>query len=80
MAIILTEHAGETVQKPAIAMSWVEATITAPDRAGPDPRHPERTRSYKTIAEFGSRVLRVVHRPEGDDVVVTVHFEREVRQ
>jgi hypothetical protein len=45
-----------------------------------DPRHPERTRSYKAIVENGGRVLRVVHRVEGDDIVIiTVHFDRGAR-
>jgi hypothetical protein len=33
------------------------------------------------IAEYGARVLRVVHRPEGDDIVIiTVHFDRGARR
>jgi hypothetical protein len=36
---------------------------------------------YKVIAAFGGRVLRVVHRPEGDDIVViTMHFDRGARR
>ena len=47
----------------------------------PDPRHPDRIRSYKAIAEHGGRVLRVVHRPEGDDIlIITVHFDRRSRR
>ena len=31
--------------------------------------------------EYGARVLRVVHRPEGDDIVIiTVHFDRGARR
>ena len=53
----------------------------SPDITEVDPRHPERTRSNKTIADFDGRALRVVHRPEGDDIVViTVHFDRGARR
>jgi hypothetical protein len=53
------------------------AAVSAPDWIESDPRHPDRIRSYKAIAEHGGRVLRVVHRPEGDDIlIITVHFDR----
>jgi hypothetical protein len=59
---------------------WVEAAVTAPDWTEADPNFPERTRSYKAIKAipaFGGRVLRVVHRPEDNDIaVITAHFDR----
>jgi hypothetical protein len=77
--IILTKHAQESVRK--IEPAWIEAATGAPDFVEADPRHPERARSYKAIAESGGRVLRVVHRPDGDDIVViTVHFDRGARR
>jgi class 3 adenylate cyclase len=55
--------------------------VSAPDWIEPDPRHPDRIRSYKAIAEHDGRVLRVVHRPEGDDIlIITVHFDRRARR
>ena len=79
--IRFTKHAEEAISVRAIAVDWIEAAVSAPDRIEPDPRHPDRTRSYKAIAEYGARVLRVVHRPEGDDIVIiTVHFDRGVRR
>lgn len=79
--IRLTKHAREALFKRGIATDWIEAAISVPDRAERDPRHPERTRSYKAIAEFGGRVLRVVHRPDGADIIViTVHFDRGARR
>jgi hypothetical protein len=78
--IRVTKHAREAVHVRNISLAWIEATVSSPDFAVTDPRHPERTRSYKAIAEFGGRVLRVVHRPDGDDIVViTVHFDRGAR-
>ena len=73
----LTKHAAEAMQRRNIAIEWVEATLNAPDFTEADPRHPERIRSYKAIAAFGGRILRVVHRRDGRDmIVITVHFDR----
>jgi len=79
--IRFTKHALEAISVRDIAIDWIEAAVSAPDWIEPDPRHPHRTRSYKAIAEYGARVLRVVHRPEGDDIVIiTVHFDRGARR
>jgi hypothetical protein len=77
----LTKHAQEALGVRNIAFAWIEQAVTSPDFVEADPRRPGRTRSYKAIAEFGGRVLRVVHRPEGDDIVIiTVHFDRGARK
>ena len=69
--IRFTKHAQEAIGARDIAVDWIV----------PDPRHPDRIRSYKAIAEHGGRVLRVVHRPEGDDIlIITVHFDRRARR
>jgi hypothetical protein len=79
--IRFTKHAREAISVRDIAIDWIEAGVSAPDWIEPDPRHPDRTRSYKAIAEYGARVLRVAHRPEGEDIVIiTVHFYRGARR
>jgi hypothetical protein len=79
--IRLTKHAQEAIAVRSIAFTWIEEVMGSPDFVEADPRHPERTRSYKAIAECGGRVLRVVHRPEGDDIVIiAVHFDRGARR
>jgi hypothetical protein len=79
--ILLSKHAAEQMQERRISVVWVEAAIAAPDWREADPNFPERTRSYRAEPEFGGRMLRVVHRPEGDDVmVITVHFDRTARR
>ena len=79
--IRLTKHAQEAISARGIAVDWIEAAVSVPDWIEPDPRHPDRVRSYKAIAEYGGRVLRVVHRPEGDDIlIITVHFDRRARR
>lgn len=77
----LTEHAERELRRRAIARVWVEAAIATPDWTAPDPRDPALTRSYKAIPAFGHRVLRVVHRPDGDDMlVITAHFDRGAKR
>ena len=79
--ILLTKHAQEAAGVRGIAFTWIEEAVGSPDCVEADPHHPERMRSYKAIAECGGRVLRVVHRPEGDDIlVITVHFDRGARR
>ena len=79
--IRFTKHAQEAISARDIVVDWIEAAVSAPDWIEPDPRHPDRIRSYKAIAEHGGRVLRVVHRPEGDDIlIITVHFDRRARR
>jgi hypothetical protein len=66
--------------RPEVRQEWIEATVAAPDWTSPDP-DPTLMRSFKVIAAFGSRVLRVVHRQVGTDVlVVTAHFDRGARR
>jgi hypothetical protein len=50
--IRLTKHAQEVISARDIAVDWIEAAISAPDWIEPDPRHPDRIRSYKAIAEL----------------------------
>jgi uncharacterized protein DUF4258 len=79
--IRFTKHAQEAISIRDIAVDWIEAAVSAPDWIEPDPRHSDRTRSYKAITGYGARVLRVVHRREGDDIVIiTVHFDRGARR
>ncbi|HJS84092.1 MAG TPA: DUF4258 domain-containing protein [Acetobacteraceae bacterium] len=78
--IRLTKHVERRIQKRHLALAWIEATIAAPDWTAQDP-DPTLTRSYKAIAAFGGHVLRVVHRPEGADIlVVTAFFDRDAKR
>ena len=78
--IKLTRHAEEAIEKREIALDWINRAIASPDFTAPDPSDPSLTRSYKAIDEAGGRILRVVHRPDADDIViVTVHFDRDAK-
>ena len=74
------KHAQEALEKRAIALAWVEQAVAVPDFSRPDPHRPGITRSYKTIDEADGRILRVAHRPIGNDIlVVTAHFDRNAQ-
>ena len=79
--IRLTRHAQQAIDKRQIPFDWIDRTIARPDFTDVDPHDPALTRSYKAIGEAGGRILRVVHRPEGNDIViVTVHFDRDAKR
>jgi hypothetical protein len=76
-----TKHALEAMAKRGLAASWIEATVNPPDSVESDPRHPERTRSFKAIPELGSHALRVVHRLDGADmIIITAHLDRGAKR
>jgi Domain of unknown function (DUF4258) len=78
--IRLTRHAEEAVEKRNIALDWIDRTVAMPDFNAIDPGDPTLTRPFKAIGEAGGRILRVVHRAEGNDIViVTVHFDRDAK-
>jgi hypothetical protein len=80
LKIILSVHAAEAMASRGIDLAWVEATIVAPDWTQPDSRQ-GLTRSFKAIAAFGGRLLRVVHRPADDGVmVITTFFDRGAKR
>jgi hypothetical protein len=75
-----TQHALEAIETRSISLAWIEATVSSPDRAFVDPARPDRTHSLKMITDFGGRILHVVHRPDGADVVViTAYFDRSAK-
>jgi hypothetical protein len=78
--LILTKHAEEAFEKRKLDPDWIDRTVEAPDFVHADPDDPTLTRSFRAIDEAGGRILRVVHRPKGNDIViVTVHFDRDAK-
>jgi Domain of unknown function (DUF4258) len=81
MALIYTAHAQYRMTMRAIPEAWVVATIEQPERTIQDPRDPTLTRVWRRIPEHGGRVLRVVFRRNGSDVlVVSTLFDRGARR
>jgi hypothetical protein len=76
----LSKHTADEMGGRGISLAYIEATLAAPDWQTPD-LNPGLTRSFKAVAEFGGRVLRVVHRPDGADVfVVTATWDRGAKR
>ena len=74
MAIVLSAHARLVTGERGIPRDWIEATILSPGWREPDPMDPALTRSFRHLIEAGGRVLRVVHRPAGPDILVITAF------
>jgi hypothetical protein len=75
--IRLTKHISREMAGWVMHLQYIEAALTALDRVTGDPTDPALSRSFKTIPAFANRVLRVVHRPDGDDIfVATAHWDR----
>ena len=78
--IKLSRHTAEEMDGRRIRLAYIELALASPDRRMPDP-NPGLTRSYKSIPEFGGRVLRVFHRPDGADVfIITATWDRGARR
>lgn len=76
----LTDHVRQRMAERRIPVSWVEAAVQSPDWTGRD-RNPELAHAFKEIADFGGRILKVVHRRDGADIlVVTAYFDRGARR
>lgn len=75
-----TEHARYQIQDRAIQLSWIEETLTAPQRLLPLADVYGNTHFLKQIPDFGNRWLRVVVNPNvTPQRVVTVFFDRRVK-
>ena len=63
-----------------IPFEWVDMAIRFPDWTAQDP-DPVLIRSFKSITGSAGRILRVVHRSDGADIlVVTAHFDRGAKR
>ena len=79
--LILTRHARDNIVRDAINSAWIETTVRQPTALMVDPHDPTLSRAWRRIPERSGRVLRVVFRPAGADiVVVTVFFDRGARR
>lgn len=81
MIFIYSDHAIDMLSERNIERDWVERTILDPNETGPDPRHPDRQRSFRTVPERDGRVLRVVYVPSGATYrVITLFLDRGRRR
>jgi hypothetical protein len=79
--LILTRHARDNIARDAIDPAWIETTVRQPAALMLDPHDPTLSRAWRRIPQRGGRVLRVVFRAAGADiVVVTVFADRGARR
>jgi len=73
----LTEHARKVMAERGISVEWMERALKEPQRAEPDPNDSTIERRFRSIPEFGGRVLRVAVNVTVEPVrVVSVFFDR----
>lgn len=78
--IVISTHARQRLLEREIPVEWAEAAVLAPDWMAPDDQ-PGVMRSYRAMAEKGGRVLRVVHRAHGHDIIlITAFFDRNAQR
>ena len=76
-----TRHAEEMIAERQVERAWVERTILQPEAPEPDPKHPERTRAFRSVPARDGRVLRVVYVTRPDQYrIVTLYFDRGRRR
>jgi len=79
--IRLTTHATEMMAERGILLDWVVETVNQPDYCTADSRDVQLTRSFRKILPAQGRMLRVVHRQDGADIlVITAHFDRGAKR
>jgi uncharacterized DUF497 family protein len=62
-------------------MEWIELTARAPDWTEADPRDAAVERRFRTIGEFGGRILRVACVETAATIrVISVMFDRNARR
>jgi len=77
----LTAHAQFAAAERGIDSLWIEQTAREPDWALADPERPEAERRFRTISEFGDRVLRVACVESATEIrVLTVFFDRGAKK
>ncbi|MBA2592243.1 MAG: DUF4258 domain-containing protein [Pseudomonadota bacterium] len=80
MNYTLTEHAKKVLAEREIPLEWLERALNEPALCRLDPDDASLERRYRSIPEFGGRVLRVVVERSVEPVrVVSVFFDRSMR-
>jgi uncharacterized DUF497 family protein len=79
--LVLTAHARLRLRGRQVKIEWVEETARAPDWTEPDPKDPNVERRFRTIGQFGGRILRVACvETESTIRVISVMFDRNARR
>ncbi|WP_446397648.1 DUF4258 domain-containing protein [Coleofasciculus sp. E1-EBD-02] len=75
---ILTEHARARMLERNIQQEWIERTLSNPDLLELDSEDSTKRHAFKTIPEYGDRVLRVIYNPNYKPwIIISVYFDRK---
>lgn len=81
MPFTYTHHAEQMALERGLLREWIERTVLEPETVEPDPKHPERTRAFRSLPERDGRVLRVVYVGDGENFrVITLFLDRGRRK
>jgi hypothetical protein len=76
-----TVHAEDAIAERELDRMWVEAAVRQPEWSHPDPRRPGVERRFRSIPEYGGRVLRVACLETADEIrIITLFFDRDARR
>ncbi len=76
----LSKHAQKALNERGIEIEWMERTLSAPETVLRDPEDTTVQRYFRSIPEFGGRVLRVaVNTTVEPGRVVSVFFDRAMK-
>lgn len=76
-----TKHAENAIMERELEQTWIEKVTREPEWSRPDPRRLGVERRFRTIPEFGGRVLRVVCLETADEIrILTAFFDRDARK
>lgn len=76
-----SRHAEDAIAERELNRAWIERTVREPEWTIADPRRPGVERRFRTIPEYGDRILRVAcYEKEAEIRIVTVFFDRDARR
>ena len=80
MDFTLSRHATDAIRERNIRIEWITETMNTPIATEPDPSDDTLMHALRPIAEFDSRVLRVIYnRLRTPPHIVTVYFDRAMK-
>jgi hypothetical protein len=76
-----TKHAQDAFEERELNQGWIDRTVREPEWSLPDPRRVGVERRFRSIPEFGGRILRVACVETADEIrILTVFFDRDARK
>ncbi len=76
----LTEHGKTRIQERGIHLEWICDTVQHPQKLKIDPDDPSKYYAFKTISEYGDRVLRVIYNKDRTPwAIISAYFDRNMK-